>query len=151
MDRSLNGGAAGLIAGAVVGALSLLFYTLGVCNLCLVAIGGGLSNKNMLARTVAPAWTILGFLDNLIISLILGVVLAYILHFTGSKHAILKGMGFGAVVWLIDIVIIAPLAGYIPKSPQPLDLAILLGYHLLFGSLTAFLIIRLSKNLILHK
>lgn len=146
MDKPLLGSIAGLIAGTVTGAISFLLYSMGLCKLCLVAIGGGLFSRNMLTKSVPPAWTVLGFVDHFIMSIILGVVLAYILHFTGTDYALLKGLGFGATVWYINIAIVAPLAGYIPKSPQPADLAILLGYHLLFGLLASWVIVKLGNK-----
>jgi FtsH-binding integral membrane protein len=133
---------AGLGAGLVVGVISHGLYILGICQLCLIAIGGGFFARRMLAKTAAPVWTILGWIDHLLVSMVLGVILVYILHYSGRDYALIKGAIFGAVVWLVTIGIISPLAGYIPPSPQAIDLAILLAYHILYGILAAWLLLR---------
>lgn len=139
------GGVSGVIAGIVVGIISKVLFLLNICNLCLVAIGGGLIRREMLTNK-SFMWQVLSWIDHLAMSLILGFVLIYILHYTGKDFALLKGAVFGMIVWYINIAIISPLAGYIPASPDALSLMLLLTYHILYGLIAAWLIVKIAKR-----
>ncbi|MBS4030154.1 MAG: hypothetical protein KGZ63_01840 [Clostridiales bacterium] len=146
MDRAVIGGAAGAIAGIVIGIISHVLYLFNFFNLCLIAIGGGLHRRGMLARTDGFMWHVLGWTGHFTISLILGIVLIYILHYTGKEFALLKGAVFGMIVWYINIAIISPLVGYIPPSPDAANLMLLLSYHILYGLIAAWLIIKIVNR-----
>lgn len=145
MDRAVIGGVSGVIAGIVVGIISKILYGLNLCNLCLVAIGGGLFQREMLTNK-SFMWHVLSWIDHLAMSLILGVILIYILHYTGRDLAPFKGAVFGMIVWYINIAIISPLVGYIPPSPDAVSLMLLLTYHILYGFIAAWLIIKIAKR-----
>lgn len=146
MDRAAIGGTSGVIAGIIVGIISHILYVSDLCKLCLVAIGGGLFRRGMLPRTEGIMWQVLGWMDHLAMSLILGTILIYILQYTGKDYTLLKGAVFGMIVWYINIAIISPLAGYIPPSPDATSLLLLFSYHILFGLIAAWLIIKISKR-----
>lgn len=142
MDKALSGALAGLAAGLIIGIVSFGLYTLNICRLCLVAIGGGLFTQQMLPQGTTFIWLLLGWVDHLVMSMILGIILVFILHYTGRDYAIVKGAIYGAIVWYFAIGIIAPLAGFTPPSPRAADLLVLLAYHLVFGMLAAWLMVR---------
>ncbi|HZK24152.1 MAG TPA: DUF6789 family protein [Oscillospiraceae bacterium] len=146
MDKVVSGGIAGGIAGLLVGLLSKILSKVKLCQLCLIKIGGGLSNQAMLAENSALLWQVIGWLSHLLISMVLGIIFLYLLHYTGKEYILLKGVMFGAVVWLVDITIISPLLGFIPARSRPLDLLILLAYHIIFGYLAAVLSRRFAKT-----
>jgi uncharacterized membrane protein YagU involved in acid resistance len=146
MDRLVGGAATGLGAGLAIGFISNVLYILNVCKLCLVAIGGGFARQRMLGEAEGFAWFVLGWVDHLRISMLFGIILAYVLHYTGLNYVLLKGAFFGAVLWLLGIAMISPLAGYIPPSPSPLDLSIMLAYHIIYGLLVSRILIRFTKT-----
>ncbi len=148
MDKITAGSLAGLGAGIVIGLISLILYLSGICRMCLITIGGGIVRQEMLTADAAtPTWLLFGWTTHLIISVLLGIFLTYLLYLTGRDFALLKGIIFGAAAWFIDIVIISPPAGYIPRSAaDPGELLILLAGHMLFGLLTAWLLCRYAKS-----
>lgn len=145
MDRIVAGGLAGLVSGIILGLITTVLSLLGFCKLCLIAIGGGIFVRQILKSPIPIGWMMIGWLNHLIVSVALGIVLAYILTYMGKEYAVLKGAFFGAVVWYLLIGIFAPLAGYLPPSPEPLELFIVFGYHVFFGGLAAYLTTRLSS------
>ncbi len=125
-----------------MGLISLTLYMTGLCGICLVALGGGIFQQQLLPRNVSLGWVMLGFITNLILSGSLGVAIAFMLTYLGEKLAILKGAFLGAIVWYLLIGVFSPLAGYLPESPSLTDLFIVLGYHIAFGGFVAFLIMK---------
>lgn len=142
MERVTTGFLSGLTGGIIIGIISLILYTTGLCGICLVALGGGIFQQQLLPRNVNFGWVILGFITNLILSGSLGVAIAFMLTYLGEKFAILKGAFFGSIVWYLLIGVFTPLAGYLPESPKLIDLFMVLGYHIAFGGLVAFLIVK---------
>ena len=150
MDKVTAGGLAGLGAGIVTGAISSIFYSLGICRLCLIGIGGGIFRQQMLTEEVGLSWIIMGWVTHLLISSLLGVLMIYLLALTGTRYIVFKGLLYGAAVWFVAISLISPLAGYIPRGANPVDMAIILGYHMLFGVVAAWLIARLFATVLIH-
>jgi hypothetical protein len=142
VDKVAAGGLAGLGAGIVAGAVSHILFALGICRLCMIAIGGGLFRQQMLTEGMGLSWNIIGWVNHLLISSLLGVLMIYLLVLTGRKYILLKGLLYGAAVWFVAIELISPLAGYIPPAPNPVDMAIMLGYHMLYGVVAAWLLAR---------
>ncbi len=142
MDRAAAGGLAGIVSGIIVGFISFALHLLGICRICLISIGGGMFRQEMLGVTAPMSWLLLGWVTHLIISSLLGIMLVYILVFTGREHALWKGLLFGSAVWAVDIMFVSPLAGFVPLNANPIDLFIVLGYHMLFGILVAWFLVR---------
>lgn len=141
MDKMVAGGTAGMVSGLIVGLISTILYILDFCRISLVAIGGGIFMREMMAQK-GFLWLLTSWAANLALSMALGIALVYLLVMTGEKFALLKGAMLGAVVWYLLIGIIAPLAGYIPPVVRALEPIMMLAYHLLFGVLTAWWIVR---------
>lgn len=146
MDRFTIGFFGGLAAGVVVGIIAMVMNMAGLCRLCLIALGGGVFQKELLQGTPSVGWIVLGWIGHLIISATLGVAIAVLLTYTGKKLAVLKGIFLAVATWYLLIGIFAPLAGYLPESPQWAELLLVLGYHVLFGGLTAYLITRYGST-----
>ncbi|MDW7651170.1 MAG: hypothetical protein SCK29_04895 [Bacillota bacterium] len=144
MDKPVSGAAAGLVSGMTVGIISMALYMFGICNLCLVAIGGGLFNR-AIVPPVLSVQNIAGWAAHLTLGMILGILFIYILYFTGRDFALLKGALFGTAVWYVAIGLVLPVSGMIPGNANTADIMILLAYHLLFGLLTAALLVRYAK------
>lgn len=143
MHNTAAGAVTGFVAGMATGLISTGLFLMDICQLCLIRIGGGLFMRSMLTET-SLAWTVIGWLSHLTVSIVLGVILAYILSFTGKDFALLKGAIFGAVVWVVTIGFISPLAGYISARPSPGDIILVFVYHVLFGLIAAWLLVRYS-------
>jgi hypothetical protein len=141
MDKMVAGGMAGVVSGLIVGLISTVLYILDFCRISMVAIGGGIFMREMMVQK-GFLWLLTSWAANITLSMALGVTLVYLLVLTGEKYALLKGAMFGAVVWYLLIGVIAPLGGYMPPVVRALEPILMLAYHLLFGVLTAWWIIR---------
>lgn len=143
-DRLNHGAVSGIIAGIVMGLISMTLHELKICKLCIIAIGGGIfSGQQMEGYNVYGL--ILAWLIHLALSAALGILIVIMLNYFGNKHHILKGAGLLTLVYLANIGVIAPLRGVLPGNQDYFDLLLLLLYHILFGSLASFLINR-NKN-----
>lgn len=141
LNKPLYGVAAGLGAGLIIGIISNVLYSLDLCGLCLVV-----QTRGMFAPDDVLVWSLLGWVGHLMMGLILGVVFYYVLYFTGREYALLKGAVFGAIVWYVNIGFISRMVGYFPTAPRAVHLLMLLGYHLLFGLITAGFLLRLLQR-----
>ncbi|EEG78068.1 hypothetical protein [Dethiobacter alkaliphilus] len=145
MDKTAAGAGAGFVSGLVIGLISIVLFITSVCELCLINIGGGIFMRQMLTQNALPVWQALGWLVHLSVSVVLGIILAHILSVTGKDWALLKGAIWGAVIWLITIGGVSPLGGYITVPPRPEDIFLLFAYHVLFGLLAAWLLVRFGS------
>ncbi|MCW3491669.1 hypothetical protein [Dethiobacter alkaliphilus] len=146
MNRVNAGALAGLLVGIVIGLIAMGMNMIGLCEICLIALGGGVFQQQLLQEPVAIGWILMGWVSHLIISIGLGIIFAFLLTYIGERLAVVKGAFFGAVVWYIAIGIFAPLAGYLPESPDPLELFIVFSYHLIFGMLVAYFIVKYGST-----
>ena len=146
MDRTTVGFVAGLAGGGIIGVIAMTMNVLGLCKICLIALGGGVFQQQLLQEPVELGWIMLGWVSHLIISASLGVGIAVMFTYLGEKRAVLEGAFFGSVVWLLLIGVFAPLAGYLPESPKWFELFIVLGCHIAFGGLVAYLIVRYGNT-----
>ncbi len=135
-----------MAAGVLGGSISHLLYISGILGVDLIAIGGGLFRREMLPQNSPLAWVLMGWITHLIISSLLGVLISYILYIAGRDFALWKGLLTGVAAWFVGIALIAPLAGYISATAGPADIWALLGYHLLYGVLTAWLLVRYAGS-----
>ncbi len=63
--------------------------------------------------------TVVGFLADIVFGAILGVTFVYLLKITNSKNIIIKGWGFGVVIWLFLFgILIHSLPGVQTTMPQ---------------------------------
>jgi hypothetical protein len=144
MDKTVAGAAAGIASGIIVGLLSMALSILNICNICLISIGASMFTTTFVTPGFTAAYFI-GWASHLAVSMILGVILTYFLFYTGKDYGLIKGAMFGWTVWFIGIALISPQAGFIHSTPDTTDIIIILGYHLLFGLLTAALLLRYAK------
>lgn len=142
MSNLFSGGAlSGIIAGIVMGLISMLLHAQKICKLCIIAIGGGIFSGQLLGDYNIYG-LILSWLIHLALSAAFGILTATILSYTGPKHYFLKGAGIMTLVYLFDIGLIAPLRGILSDNQQFPDLLLVLFYHIFFGCLAAYLIVR---------
>ncbi len=141
----IKGLTSGIIAGIVMGATSMILYALKICSLCIIAIGGGIfSGQQMGGYNLYGL--ILAWFTHFALSGALGVLIAFLLHYTDTRYGLLKGAGLLTLVFLADIGIIAPLRGTIPNNVEFNDFLLLLSYHIFFGVLASYLFIKFSQG-----
>ena len=111
MDKPVLGAKAGLLSGVIVGTVSAVLNVLGVCQLCLIKTGGGFFAREMITSNEITLWTFLGWVNHLIISIILGIIWVYFIYYTGKDYAVVKGLILGIIFWMINYSFISPLTG----------------------------------------
>lgn len=147
VDRITKGAVSGIIAGIAMGLISMTLHAVKICKLCIIAIGGGIfSGQQMEGYNVYGL--VLSWLIHLALSAALGILIVIVLDYFGTKYHILKGACLLILVYLVNIGIIAPLRGVLPDHQGFFDLLLLLLYHIFFGGLASFLIVK-YKNKVL--
>lgn len=142
IEKVINGSLSGIIAGIVMGIAVSIANVLNVTAYHSIEIAGGIFIQEVL-ESPGILWIIVGWLSHLVIAMALGITLCYIYYFTGAGYALLKGLLFGGFTWLLNLGIIAPLINYnIMERLDSLDLLFSFGLHLLFGIITAWLLIK---------
>jgi len=68
------------------------------------------------------------------------------LKYFGRKYHILKGAGLLTLVYLVNIGFLAPIRGVFPDNQDYNDLLLILIYHIFFGSLASFLIVKYEQK-----
>lgn len=138
--RITGGAVAGVAAAVVMGITAMIFKLLGLCDLCIISIGGGLFAGALLKTS--PLWLVIGWSVHLLIGVLLGVIFVCILTYVGRDYAVVKGVVFGGLVWVVQIGVIGKILGVIPDRPPPGELLILFGYHLLYGAVLGYVVSR---------
>ncbi|WP_291383505.1 hypothetical protein [Demequina sp.] len=127
--RGVIGGA---VAGAVFGALNMWFaHSQGMpTDTPLKMIATIVQGENAMADgTASPA---LGLVVHMVLSMMFGLILALlVLRMRSDALRSLVGLLFGAALYLVNFLVMAPLAyGVFEDANQPLELAT----HIVFGS-----------------
>ncbi|KJS80944.1 MAG: hypothetical protein JM58_18150 [Peptococcaceae bacterium BICA1-8] len=142
----IAGAVSGIIAGIVMGLISMALSAVKICKLCLIAIGGGLFTGQLMDEFNGYG-IILSWFIHLALSGALGILIVLMLHYFGTKYHILKGAGLLTLVYLANIGVIAPLRGVFPDNQEFFDLLLILLYHILFGGLASFLIVKYKNKI----
>jgi hypothetical protein len=100
-DTIAIGSIAGLIATIVMTLFNLLIRLLGFTFITTWETASNIFLNPHLIHT--PTGYFIGLLAQFILGAIFGTVVAYTLRLTGKDYYILKGIGVGAVVWLVSI------------------------------------------------
>lgn len=143
-DLFIKGVKSGIIAGIAMGTISMILHALKICELCVINIGGGIFLGQQVG-TFDIYGFILAWVIHFAISGALGVLIAFLLHYTGRKYSLVKGAGLLTLIFVADIGLIAPLRGIIPNNIEFRDLLILLSYHVFFGALASYLFVKFDK------
>ncbi|MCK8818068.1 hypothetical protein MWH28_11935 [Natroniella sulfidigena] len=138
------GALSGIIAGIFMGLISMTLFRIGICKLCIIAIGGGIFTGQLVE--LQPYGLIIAWLTHLSLSAAFGILITIVLNHFGSKYHVLTGAVLLTLIYLANIGIIAPLRGTIPDDPEYFDLLLILLYHIFFGSLTSFLIVKYGNK-----
>ncbi|MCL5982716.1 MAG: hypothetical protein M1571_09460 [Firmicutes bacterium] len=146
MDKVIAGSTSGLIAGATVGAAASLFNLAGLTNYSPIQIAGGVFTGKVLPDPIPLSSLLVAWSSHFVISVAAGVLLAYLLFYTGGDYGILKGILLGVFFWYFNFGIVAPLLSYTLLPPMNYtDLLISLARHAVFGALAAWLLLRFFR------
>jgi hypothetical protein len=146
MDRVVAGSAAGLVAGVVLGVTANLLNAAGLTEYSSVQIAGGVFTGEHLTEPMSLGMLVVAWSSHLVISMTVGVVLAYLLSYTGQDFGVLKGILLGGFAWLFNNGIMAPLLDLELLPPMTnADLIFSLGRHLAFGALSAALLLHVFR------
>jgi len=105
-DKLFTGTVAGFIGAGVVGLVSYILEKVGLFNFTYMDIAASLVYPQ--AKHGTFTWMFIGWVNNFIIGIILGIVLTYIIAATGKDYGIFKGALFGVIWWFLVSVIIQP-------------------------------------------
>ena len=143
-DRITAGAIGGLAAGIVMGLISMTLKNVGICELCVVNIGGGILSINFMGESTVIE-TLLGWIIHLALSVTFGVIIAIMLTYFGTKYHILKGAILITLLFIINIGIIGPMVGTISGAAEILDFYLVLFYHIIFGGLSSYITVRFGN------
>ncbi len=139
-DRLVAGGLAGIIAGLIQYAYGLTVKGLGLTD----RIFGQFSDVIYTARIYTG---VLGFILSVLthsaVSLVAGVVFAYIIEKTSSRYYMLKGAGYGFILWFF-------LSGFgtIFRLPLFIDIPQISALTILVGAVIYGLVLAYTLKLI---
>ena len=97
-DRLVAGGLAGLIGALVQNAYGQTTKALGITDRTFIDFA-----ETMLVREVYGGLSgfIIGTLAHAAVGIMMGVIFAYLIKFTSSRYHLLKGAGFGFILWFL--------------------------------------------------
>ncbi len=97
-DRLIAGGLAGLIAGVIQNAYGAIVKAVGITDRSFSDFAEVLV-MNKTAQTITGG--IVGFIGHIIVGIMFGVLFSYIIFLTSHKYNLLKGVGYGAILWFL--------------------------------------------------
>lgn len=139
-DKLFTGAVSGFIGAGVVGLISDLLERTGISDFSYMDIAGSLVLPQSIHGTFT--WMLVGWLNNFIIGIILGIVLTYILAMTGKDYGIFKGALFGVIWWFIVSVIIQPNFFDWGRIDNFGHLAVCFFRDVLFGIIASYIIVK---------
>jgi hypothetical protein len=144
MDRVIAGSAAGLVTGIALGVAVNLLNAAGLTEYSSIQIAGSIFTGRYMTDPMSAGMLAVAWSSHLVISMAVGVLLAYLLYYTGRDYGILKGILLGGFFWLFNSGIMAPVLKLELLPPMDYgDLILFLGRHLAFGALSAGLLLHL--------
>lgn len=92
-----------------------------------------------------PIAYFIGGVADITVSALLGIVFVYMIYIVGSKYLLLKGIGFGLLVWvsIFGTLLGESVKGKIPQEPAGIIVTIIA--HFFFGVSLAFFTRRFLK------
>lgn len=140
-DTITIGSIAGIIATLVFISVNYIFKLLGYQFTSTWEATAGIFLASNLIHT--PLGKIVGFLGEYIVGASGGITMAFILKFTGYDYYILKGLGMGALFWLVGVGIIGKLINLTPKiADEPLTNFLIILDLIIFGIISALIIVK---------
>ncbi len=140
-DRITAGAVGGLVAGVLMGFISMILNLVGICDLCVINIGFSIFSTGQFGESTIFE-ILFGWIIHLVLSVTFGVLIAIMLTYFGTKFHILKGATLIALLFIVNMGIIGPMLGTIPGEAGIFDFYLMLFYHIIFGGLSSYIIVR---------
>jgi hypothetical protein len=137
-DNLIGGAVAGAIGGLAEMASGFIPIMTGLARS--TTVHAAISFMAPAATRPGPLSVVLGIISHLTVAGLLGLVLFYILRFTGTDHYLLKGLGMALAVYVLFTNGLGPL--FVSRgllAPDPATQLSILGSHLVGGMVTAFI------------
>lgn len=131
-DKALLGSFVGVLANIVMDVPQYPLWKLKILEHPLSHYAGSLFLD---LNTLHHSWigSVVSFFADYSYSAFCGIVFIYFLEYTGKRYYALKGLLFGAFLWLFSFGGLRSLALVKLREVVPADFGILIGIHLLFG------------------
>ncbi len=142
-DRITLGAISGIIAGVFGRLLNAIQYKLGLTDISSTQLATPIFIPKNKADT--PEGIALSEIINSTNTGAIGVLMAYMFSLTGRDKAIMKGIGVGALSWVL-LQGVASGLGLKVKSNKPLTPILGFFNHALYGSLCAYFITNLGND-----
>ena len=142
-DRLVAGGLSGIIAGLIEYIFSIFLKALGWTDRYYGQFSDIIFNNRVYTGILG---TILSILTHLALTTVLGVIFVYILAWTSSRYYLLKGAGYGFVLWFSLSGL-----GTIFRMPLFIDIPEKTAFSLLAGALVFGLTLAYSLRLMDRK
>lgn len=143
-DSIITGALAGLLGNLGKEAVVWPLHWLGWVRYTFAHIAAGYFVEGKFINN--PVSLATGFIADFTIAAFFGVLLLYLLRFTGKDYAILKGVGFGLVAYIIFYGLLMALDVTRASLLTPLPNLLLFIPHVIFGALTAYLLERFLSD-----
>ncbi len=145
--KSINltlGALSGLIAGTVGVIFSHTVYLFGITPFSSIHLAAAILIRDNFKLSLGGF--ILALINHLVISATFGVAMVIILYYTGKKHYIIKGVGFGYLTCLFLSAFLIPLIRTdIDLIPSAVSSAGKLFTHSLIGVVSAYIIVKYGE------
>lgn len=141
-DTVISGSLAGMLANIPKTIGAWVFYQFGLTEYTFEQIAAAFLTPLEFIHT--PVGVIIGLIADFTVAALVGVIFFLLLRYTGTDHALLKGLLGGALAFVFGfgLVMFAGLTRALVVAPLPLLIYFLL--HLLFGAVATWHITRFS-------
>lgn len=132
--------ATGIVSGSLGAAahlvFSLLAQAIGISRTTLLRVAAAVVLRN--APPLGPVTIITGVASHFIMGALFGVGLAWFIAATGRDWPVVKGLAYGAFLWLVPFSLITPF--FVPDAivrPDATSALVMLVSHLIYGYVAA--------------
>ncbi|TGE39755.1 hypothetical protein E4K67_01810 [Desulfosporosinus fructosivorans] len=139
MDTLMRGSIAGLIATIVYGVINWILFMLGVLPSTLTHYAAVFITPPGTAISTLPLF--LGVVSNIMAGSFAGVILTYLLKWTGYDYAFIKGIGISLVFWPVHTTFFPTLIGpRLYETLSPIMVLSTLVLSILWGIVTVLVL-----------
>lgn len=142
-NKTMLGALAGLISGLIKDVIDLLFYFLKISNNLFGYLASGIFIKPKIAHSAIGI--IIGYLADIVMDGFLGVIFVYFIKLTEPEYIIIKGTGFGLVLWIFILGIVGAIKITTVPAKNPLTVLVMFFTHALFGLIIGFIVKKYGK------
>lgn len=140
-DKVIFGGIVGFLANLAMNVFQYPMWRLGIVKHPLSHYAGSLFlDFNTLHHTfygAVVAWTV-----DILYSVLWGILFVYLMDWTGRRHFMIKGILFGALIWLVSFGGIRTFPMVTLREYLPVQALYYLFFHLVFGFVLGVLVAR---------